>query len=265
MKTHLKDKIWLWVLAASLGFFINVFIQVVFHKHRNANENNSLAATAQKVRQENNTWSFAETDPDTIDFNQEKMNVVNMPFELKGTITGNVPLAFINNLETAKQGVYKLNDYVEGYRVTCIAAGMVAMEKDGFTSILSLKSYANKDHTQNNPVVYKDNAGALVISKSALLGNISKINDMLTKVTICPLPDSTPNTLKGFRIDNVPSGSIIEQAGIKSGDIVYSVQGRKLQSVQDALQMFNAVQAQPSFEVVLLRDEQQVKLKYEIK
>jgi len=87
----------------------------------------------------------------------------------------------------------------------------------------------------------------------------------LGKVKIMPQADAGSNKLKGFKVDNVPSGSIIEEAGIKNGDIIYSVQGRQLTSMQDALEMFNKVQNQSRLEVVLMRDNKPVTLNYEIK
>ena len=92
-----------------------------------------------------------------------------------------------------------------------------------------------------------------------------KAKDLLAKVKILPQPDEAAvNRLKGFRIDNVPSGSVIEEAGIKNGDIICSIQGRQLSSLQEAWSMFNKVQDQNHVEIVLLRDNQPVTLNYEI-
>jgi type II secretory pathway component PulC len=63
----------------------------------------------------------------------------------------------------------------------------------------------------------------------------------------------------------VPSGSLIEEVGIRNGDVILAVQGKRLQSMQDAWQMFNRVQSQSRIEVVLLRNEQPMTLRYEIK
>ena len=110
----------------------------------------------------------------------------------------------------------------------------------------------------------RDESGTMVISKFQMMAQMFKANEILSKIKIMPLADAVPNKLKGFRIDNVPPGSIIEEAGIKNGDIIYSVQGQRLQSMQDALAMFNRIQGQSRVEVVLLRNDQPVTLKYEI-
>jgi len=63
----------------------------------------------------------------------------------------------------------------------------------------------------------------------------------------------------------VPAGSVIEEVGIKNGDVIYSVQGQKLQTIQDAWSMFSKVQNQSRIEVVLVRDNEPLTIKYEIK
>ena len=80
-----------------------------------------------------------------------------------------------------------------------------------------------------------------------------------------PVSDTVSNTLLGFSIENVPAGSIIEKAGIKNGDIIHSVQGQRLQSAQDAMQMLGVIRKQSSFEVVLLRQDRPVIVRYELR
>jgi len=116
-----------------------------------------------------------------------------------------------------------------------------------------------------SPAFAQDENGTLIISKFQVVAEMMKANETLAKVKIQPLPDAETNKLRGFRIDNVPSGSIIEAAGIHDGDVICSVQGQQLQSMQDALRMFNRVQNQSRIEVTLLRGDQPITLKYEIK
>ncbi len=107
--------------------------------------------------------------------------------------------------------------------------------------------------------------GTYIINKMELMGQMLKANELIAKVRVSPIPDGTTNRLSGFRIDNVPSGSLIEEVGIRNGDVILAVQGKRLQSMQDAWQMFNRVQSQSRIEVVLLRNEQPMTLRYEIK
>ena len=97
-----------------------------------------------------------------------------------------------------------------------------------------------------------------------MISQLPKANELLSKIKILPSPDIDSDKLKGFSIDNIPSGSIIEKAGIKSGDIIHSVEGNVLESVPAAWRIFNSIRSQSQIEVVLLRGNMPVILRYEI-
>ncbi len=70
---------------------------------------------------------------------------------------------------------------------------------------------------------------------------IPAANELLAKIKILPMPSAVSNKLKGFRIDNVPPGSIVESAGIKNGDIIYSIEGQQLTSMREAWSIFDQI------------------------
>ena len=139
------------------------------------------------------------------------------------------------------------------------------VEKNGVVQQLLLTSKSGLSQEGTEPVLYTDSSGTMVVNKLEMMAQFFNAKQALGKVKIMPQADAGSNKLKGFKVDNVPSGSIIEEAGIKNGDIIYSVQGRQLTSMQDALEMFNKVQNQSRLEVVLMRDNKPVTLNYEIK
>lgn len=249
MRLQNKDFFWIAPLGIACVFFLNIFFQ-------SALSNNVSAAPL--VLRENASLHKAVA----AEVKEAEKNFVYLPLELLGTLSGRMPLAFLRNTETGAQGAYRLNDTVEGYKISGIASGKVILVKDGISKEFLLKAGSS----ENNSVISKEPSGILVIDKRQLVSQIVKLNEVLTKLKILPLPEgSGVNKLKGFLVENIPSGSVIEEAGVKNGDIVYSVQGKRLASMQDAWQMFNTIQNQDSFEVVLLRNDQPITLKYEIR
>ncbi len=184
--------------------------------------------------------------------------------ELIGTLIGHPSMAFIYNPQTQSSALYKENDSLEGAKISQILPGKIILEKGGMIQELFLTSRRVKMPKDNESFVSKDEFGTMIISKMQMLGQMFKAHEIMAKVKIMPLADAVANKLKGFKIENVPAGSIIEEAGIENGDIIYSVQGQRLQSMQDALVMFNRILNQSRIEVVLLRNDQPVTLKYEI-
>ncbi len=184
--------------------------------------------------------------------------------ELLGTTMGNSAAAFIYNPENQSSGLFKRDDKVAGFKISQILPGKVVLEKDGISQELLLTSRRIKKAEDKELFVAKDESGTMFINKFQLMAQMFKANEILSKIKIMPQAGVVPNKLKGFKIENVPSGSILEEAGIKNGDIIYSIQGQRLETMHDALAMFNRIQNQSRVEMVLLRNEVPVTLKYEI-
>jgi type II secretion system protein C len=256
MNLRVKDHL----LGAGLGISVlliaNLLLQAGLRKHRDIEvqpaEESQLQETSKPV------------SVSRVSFPDDAKKAQFARLELLGTIMGKPSMAFIFNPQTRSSGLYKINDIVEELKIAQILPGKIILEKDGLTEELFLTSRKVKPVKETDSFVAKDESGTMIISKLQMMAQMLKANEIMSKIKIMPLADAEPNKIKGFRIDNVPPGSIIEDAGIKSGDVIYSVQGQRLQSMGDALAMFNRIQSQSRVEVVLLRNDQPVTLKYEL-
>jgi type II secretion system protein C len=191
---------------------------------------------------------------------------IKIGLELWGTILGSPSMAFIFNPDTNQQGLFRLNDNVQGFRLVKISSGKIVLEKEGDAWELILTANNKNSSASGKPVVFFDPSSAtIVVNRLQLMAQMLKAKDILGSVKIFPIPDPATRKLGGFRIDNVPAGSLVEEVGIKNGDVIYSVQGQKLQTVQDAWSMFGKVQTQSRVEVVLMRNNEPVTIKYELK
>ncbi len=256
MSLKKKDYLLITGLAAVLLLFLNVSVQSLAHKRLLGNGRISGSIPLEEAK-----------DPIVASrpaFPVKESKVFAAKFELLGTIMGTNSLAFIYDPQTRSRRLYKINDKVDDFRISKILAGKVMLEKDGKDYELFLTSRGNEPAKTADSFLTRDESGTMIVSKFQMISQLFKANEIMSKIKIIPLAGSEPNKLSGFRIDNVPSGSIIEEAGIKNGDVIYSIQGQRLQSMQAALSMFNRIQNQSRVEVVLLRNDQQVTLKYEI-
>ncbi|OGX17990.1 MAG: hypothetical protein A3K83_04150 [Omnitrophica WOR_2 bacterium RBG_13_44_8b] len=255
MRIQKKDLPWIIPLSISVLIFFNIIVQENIHKFRgfkNAEFNRYV---------ELNKALFSLPVPQSL--SEEDMSAY-LPFELHGTIIGNRSLALIYNSDTEKNGLYGLNDLVGDYTLAIIAPGKVLLEKGGIKQELLLAA-GNGENADSDSEIDTGGAIATVLSMPHLFAQLPKVNELLAKIKILPVPQADSPKLKGFRIDNVPPGSIIDEIGIKSGDVICSVEGKELQSIQDAWDVFNTVKKQSLFEVVLLRHNKPLTLKYQIK
>jgi len=258
MRIFSKDSVWVTGLAVSVLLLLNIFIP--------GNSRRQIVLDRQIFipRAIEGSAELPEIKKPLIRVTGEENTGFSINLELLGTLIGNTSLAFIYDTGANHPGLYRLNDTIGGFKIVGIMAGKVILAKDGATQELLLASGKRKGYGDNESFVFTDGSGTMVVDKFHMMGQILKVPELLNKIKILPLPDIASNKLRGFRIDNVPSGSIIEEVGIRNGDIIYSVQGQKMQSMQDALQMFNRIQNQSRIEVVLLREDKPVTLHYEI-
>ena len=174
-------------------------------------------------------------------------------------------MAFIYNSHTTTRAVYKLNDVIGDFKIKNIRPAKVILAKGGTTRELLLSGENRGEAINEKGIIFTDAAGVKSVSRSGLVSLMFQANELLRTVKILPVFDAASKAVVGFSIENVPAGSIIEEAGIKNGDIIHSVQGQRLRSAQDAMQMLGLIRKQSSFEVVLLRQDIPVIVRYEFR
>ena len=139
------------------------------------------------------------------------------------------------------------------------------MAKDGVVRELLLSGKSQGNVSDDNGIIFTDAAGTKSISRSGLLSLMFQANELLRTVKIAQVTDAVSQAVLGFSVENVPEGSVIEEAVIKNGDIIHSVDGQRLQNAQDAMRMLGLIRKQSSFEVVLLRQDRPVIVRYELR
>lgn len=70
--------------------------------------------------------------------------------------------------------------------------------------------------------------------------------------------------LKGFRVTWVRRKSIFEQLGLKKGDLIIGVNGKKLKSISQVFRIYNNIDKLDSLKLLIIRDNQEKELEYEV-
>jgi type II secretion system protein C len=249
MKIRIKDSLWIINLAMSALLMLDVFLSDL---RMYSILDQQLLLT--EISQEGNI-PLEPINLASEKMPQENIEPVSPPLELRGTIIGEPSLAFIYNSNADTHKVYKLNDTIDDFKIVSIIPAKVILARNGSTWELVLSGQATSSA----------NYETVVMSRMEMISQLPRANELLSKIKIIPSADMDSHKLNGFRIDNIPTGSIIEKAGIKSGDIIHSVQGGVLENTQAAWKIFNNIRHQSQFEVVLLRGNIPITLRYEIR
>ena len=174
--------------------------------------------------------------------------------ELVGTAVGNAkdPIAFIKNLDTNRQGIYKIGNMIEDAKVMRIAKGSVDLDVNGKLMTLGVQDRKSQSVPTASGAILSVSDDEIVMSRWALLKTAGSILSSAKKMRIEPY--SQANRVVGMKVEGVDKGSIIEQAGIHNQDVLTAINNQKIDSYQKALQVFKKVRKQNEIKISLLRE-----------
>ena len=257
---YLKDHVWIICLIAAVFLFLNPFIQL------NLPSRATVSSGQQDETVAKLTWPLNSIDGfiSKLSCKASANPCLNLPLKLLGTVTAHSSIAFIMDLETEDCGVYKLNDLISGARIMEITLGKVLLQKNGQRQLLLTRNNGRSVTLSKLPAITNILPNVMLVNRPQAIEQIKSVNELLAKIKILPVPDAGPDNLWGLRINNIPAGSVIDEAGIQSGDLIYSIQGQKIESMLDVMRMFRRLRSENEIIISLLRDGQSVTLRYEI-
>ena len=190
-----------------------------------------------------------------------------LSLELLGIAIGNIkdPIAFIKDLASDKQGIYRLGSVIREAKVTRITMGEVVLDRNGRkeTLRLSKRAMAWAGMNKGNSAIISVSTDKITVSKNGLLNESGNILNTLRNIKVKPYYRA--KEVMGMMLEGVPEDSIIAQAGIRNKDIIKTVNNQTIDSYQKALQVFNKARSQSEIKVSLLRDGQVKNLSYSIR
>jgi len=175
--------------------------------------------------------------------------------ELVGTAIGNLkdPSAFIKDLKSGRQGIYKLGSTVQEAKVVKIAMGRVVLDVNGREQILTIarKSTAAAELSDSALSLITVLGDQMTVNKNRLFSESGRILKDLKQVKVSPYYDA--KKVAGLRVEGVAPDSIVAAAGIQDKDVVTMVNSQKIDSYQKALQVLNKARTQSEIKVSVLR------------
>jgi len=155
-------------------------------------------------------------------------------------------------LEDNKKSVFlDLNQTYKGYKLTYIGDNFAIFNKSG-------KNYKISFKKNKNSVNYKIKTSSLIGVKREIFkkykNNLSKIWKNIGIVRV----------KEGYKITYIKKNSIFEKIGLKKGDILLEVNGRKLKNDADAWDIYKNADKINNFEIKIKRKNQIKVLNYEI-
>jgi len=246
------------ILSLALAVLAGIQLVTIFSKPKVVfkGDTSCLASKGDTSRPVTFSGELREVSPFVVE------EIPDLALELLGTAIGNIkdPIAFIKDLETGKQGIYKLGYKIKEAKITRIAKGEVDLDVNGRKETLKLRTGSSDYANAASPAIISVDGDNIVMNRNGLLNEAANILETVKKVKIKPYSES--KQVIGMKIDGLSQESLIAQAGIKDQDVVTSVNNQKIDSYQKALQVFAKAKSNPEIKVSLLRNGEIRNLNY---
>jgi general secretion pathway protein C len=100
------------------------------------------------------------------------------------------------------------------------------------------------------------------IEREEINNSLQNINQLMSQVKVRPhFKDGKPD---GLLLSHVQQNSIFKDMGLQNGDIVKGVNGKEIQSVDDALKFYDNLKSSASVELQIERQGEQLSINYQI-
>jgi len=195
--------------------------------------------------------------------------------ELWGTVTGppDKAYAIIEDKKNKKQGLYQIGDSIQNATIKTILRKKVVLNVNNKDEILEMadansataskssrRSRQTPEPSTSQPSQSGNDSQKINLKRSLVDDAMKNVNDLMRQVKIRPhFKDGKPD---GLMLSSIRSGSIFKKMGLRNGDVITSVDGQQIESVDDALQFYEHLNSATDIALELKRRGQNKSIKY---
>ena len=204
--------------------------------------------------------------------------ISSLPFKLKGTI---VHLNSIRSVASiAVQGgktlSYQQGDPIESQaEIKAIQRGKVIffnqnnnrleyiVLSEEESPLLSL-SYKKKSDPSTEGLIQRKGLNRFQVKRSDVEEYLQKLPEVLNQARVVP-HRSKEGEITGWRFASIDKDSVFEKLGFEKGDILKKVDGKTVQSYEEALDLFDKLRGESKVKIVLEKDGKDQDFEYNVR
>jgi len=185
---------------------------------------------------------------------QEKPGKTSLNLKLLGTVVNEKgsSWAIIQDLDRDRQDMVSVGSVVAGARVVSIGKDRVVLNVSGREEILLLGAEGARPATARGDQGAKESApSTYVVDRKTVQENLDNLPSLLMQARAdMYFREGKP---EGFQLSQIQKGSILKSVGFQDGDVIRSVNGKEVRSVEDALALYQQLGDRDSHTIGILR------------
>jgi general secretion pathway protein C len=226
----------------------------------------------------------AEETKEDIDI--EALEETQLKLKLWGTVSGSAESAYavIEDTQTRKQNLYRVDDVIQQAKLKAIFRERVVLVVNGKDEILTMekaqqtaavsrsaqpqrqstvqRSYESESEAQvPTPAVRSQRVS---LNRSMIENAMEDVSKLMTEITVTP-HIAEDGQQSGLALKNIKPNSIFRRMGLRNGDVLVGVDGNPIESVDDALGLYENLKTSSDVQVQILRRGQQRTIDYRIR
>jgi general secretion pathway protein C len=186
----------------------------------------------------------------------DKPSTSSLNLKLLGTVVNDKGLswAVILDLDNDRQDMVTVGSVVAGARVVSIQRDRVTLSIDGREEILLLGAEGTRSAGSRTDQPTKESTtSTYVVSRETVRENLDNLPSLLTQARAeLYFKEGRP---EGFQLSQIQKGSILKSVGFEDGDVIRSVNGQEIRSLEDAIALYQQLDDSDSYTIGILRGE----------
>lgn len=208
-----------------------------------------------------------KTEEEEVDV--ETLNYTSLKLSLVGTVVGEEKNTFAVIKEDSKkeQELYRVGDTIQGALIKDILRGKIVLRVGDRDEILAIEegepSRAERPASKAEQPSTVGNEDTVIVRKADVQDSFRNVHELLAQVRVRPyFRDGRPD---GLAISNIRAGSFFAKLGLRNGDVVQGVDGRRIKSPDDVLDIYTKLKSASQLELQVRRHGKSKKLNYEFR
>ncbi|MGD9365403.1 MAG: type II secretion system protein GspC [Desulfobacteraceae bacterium] len=209
------------------------------------------------------------------DINLDEMSRTELKLKLWGTVSGDAEKSYavIENTQNRQQNLYRVGDSIENATVKLILRSKVVLAVNGRDEILAMEELKQSTGTSRIPrrssQRISPRPGGIRKQRVSLRRNMineamQDVSKLMTQIKITPHVGENGQQA-GLAVSNIKPNSIFRRMGLRNGDVLKSVDGQNIQSVDDALRLYENLKSTDSVSVMIQRRGRDRTIEYRIR